>query len=65
MSVETVSFTYEGNTIYDNKQYVITAKQKDILSKVYVIIEDFDNIRNRFGREFDDIFEFFEWLRSK
>lgn len=65
VSVDTVSFFYEGDAIYNNTQYVIKAKQRDINSKVEVVIEDFDDIRNRFGKEFDDVFEFFEWLKSK
>ncbi|MHB1391612.1 MAG: hypothetical protein ACYCYE_00765 [Clostridia bacterium] len=65
MSIETVSFSYEGDTVFNNTQYVIKAKQRGINSKVEVVIEDIDDSRKRFGREFDDVFEFFEWLKSK
>lgn len=65
MSVDTVSFSYEGEAIFDNTQYVIKARQKDVFSRVEVVVEDSNDIRQRFGREFDDIFEFFEWLKSK
>ncbi|KUO77426.1 MAG: hypothetical protein APF77_12880 [Clostridia bacterium BRH_c25] len=65
MSVETVSFSYEGDGIFNNTQYVIKARQKDVLSKVEVVVEDYNDIRERFGREFDNVFEFFEWLESK
>jgi len=65
VSVETVSFSYEGDGIFNNTQYVIKARQKDVLSKVEVVVEDYNDIRERFGREFDNVFEFFEWLESK
>jgi hypothetical protein len=65
VSIETISFSYEGDAILNNTQCIIKAKQKDVFSKVEVIVEDFNDERQRFGREFDDIFEFFEWLKSK
>ena len=65
MSIDTVSFSYEGDAILSNTQCIIKAKQRDIYSKVEVIIEDVNDTRNRFGREFEDVFEFFEWLKSK
>ncbi|HYE84265.1 MAG TPA: hypothetical protein VEG39_19135 [Clostridia bacterium] len=65
MGVETVSFSYEGDGVFNNTQYVIKARQKDLFSKVEVVVEDFNDTRQRFGREFDNIFEFFEWLKNR
>lgn len=65
MSVETVNFSYEGDGIFNNIRYKVKARQRDLFSKVEVVVEDFNDPRQRYGREFDNIFEFFEWLKGK
>jgi hypothetical protein len=65
VNVETVSFSYKGDAIFNNTQCIIKAKQKGVFSKVEVVVEDSKDERQRFGREFDNVFEFFEWLKNK
>lgn len=65
MSVDTLSFYYEGGILYDGARYVVTAKQRRASSKVEVVVEASKDSRERYGREFENVFDFFEWLKGK
>jgi len=65
VSVATIKFYYEGGIIYNNRQYLVTAEQRGVSSKVEVVVENLDDNRERYGKEFENIIEFTEWLKNK